>query len=117
MRQETYRQRIVERHRRRQRRLRSDMRDEAARLARLAAERYRFHRLYLFGSVTRGAGLAAWSDIDLAVEGLAPRDYWPLVGMLTAEAKYPLDIKPLEDVPAPSRDEIRTAGVVLYEAS
>lgn len=93
------------------------MRDEAARLARLAVERYRFHRLYLFGSVTRGARLAAWSDIDLAVEGLAPEDYWPLVGMLTADAKYPLDIKPLEDIPAPSRDEIRTAGVVLYEAS
>ena len=93
------------------------MRREAARLARLAGERYRFRRIYLFGSVARSARLAVWSDIDLAVEGLAPGDYWPLVGMLTADAKYPIDIKPLEDIPAPSRDQIRTAGVVLYEAS
>ena len=69
------------------------MRREAERLARLAGGRYRFRRLNLFGSVARSARLAVWSDIDLAVEGLAPEDYWPLVGMLTAEAKYPLDVK------------------------
>jgi len=112
---QTYRQRIVERHRRRDRQLEADMRREAAWLARLAAERYRFRRLYLFGSVARNARLAVWSDIDLAIEGLAPEDYWPLVGMLTAEAKYPLDVKVLEDMPAASRHEIRASGVVLHE--
>ena len=44
---QTYRKRIVERHRRRDRQLEADMRREAARLARLAAERYRFRRIYL----------------------------------------------------------------------
>ncbi len=92
------------------------MRREAERLARLAGERYRFRRLYLFGSVARSARLAVWSDIDLAVEGLAPEDYWPLVGLLTADAKYPLDVKVLEDLPAASRNEIRAFGVVLHEA-
>ena len=41
---QTYRKRIVERHRRRDRQLEADMRREAARLA---AERYRFRRIYL----------------------------------------------------------------------
>ena len=92
------------------------MRREAERLARLAGERYRFRRLYLFGSVARSARLAVWSDIDLAVEGLAPEDYWPLVGLLTADSKYPLDVKVLEDLPAASRNEVRASGVVLHEA-
>ena len=116
MQQETYRQRIIQRHRHRQRRLKADMHGKAVRLARLAAEQFRFRRIYLFGSVTSASRLAAWSDIDLAVEGLATEDFWRLVGMLSADAKYPLDVKSLDDIPAASRQEITTTGVVLYEA-
>ena len=56
--QASFRHRIIERDRRRQRRTRAAMYDEAVRLARLAAARFRFRRLYLFGSVTGTSGLA-----------------------------------------------------------
>ena len=92
------------------------MYEEAVRLARLAVARFRFRRLYLFGSVTGTSGLAVWSDIDMAVEGLATEDYWPLLGTLNAEAKYRLDLKPLEEIPPAWRQRIKTSGVVLYEA-
>ena len=36
--------------------------------------------------------------------------------MLSVDAKYPLDVKSLDDIPAASRQEITTTGVVLYEA-
>lgn len=113
--QATYRQRIVQRQGHRQRRLQAVMRTEAVRLARLAAARFELRRLYLFGSVARGSRLSAWSDIDLAVEGLPTEDYWSLVGMLAAAAKYPVDVKPLEDIVPSGREEIRARGIVLYE--
>ena len=113
--QATYRQRIVQRHGHRQRRMQADMHAEAVRLARLAAARFELHRLYLFGSVARGSRLSAWSDIDLAVEGLPTEDYWPLVGMLAADARYPVDVKPLEEILPSGREEIRARGIVLYE--
>lgn len=115
MRQATYRQRIIQRHQQRQGRLRAAMYGEALRLGRLAAARFEFRRLYLFGSVTRNLRLSAWSDIDLAVEGLPTDDYWSLVGMLNADAKYPVDLKPLDDIVPSAREEIRVTGVVLYE--
>ena len=116
MEQASFRHRIIQRHRCRQRRMKAAMYDEAVRLSRLAAARFRFRRLYLFGSVTGTSHLAVWSDIDLAVEGLATEDYWPLVGTLTAEANYRVDLKPLEEMPAAARQRIETTGVVLHEA-
>ena len=116
MAQASFRHRIIQRHRRRQRRVRAAMYDEAVRLARLAAARFRFRRLYLFGSVASSSRLAVWSDIDMAVQGLATEDYWPLLGALSAVAEYRLDLKPLEEMPAAARRQIETTGVVLYEA-
>ena len=114
--QTSFRHRIVERDLRRQRRTRAAMYDEAVRLARLAAARFRFRRLYLFGSVVGTSRLAVWSDIDMAVEGLATEDYWPLLGTLSAKASFRLDLKPMEEIPSAWRRRIRMSGVVLYEA-
>lgn len=43
-----------------------------------AALRSRFavRRVVVFGSLTHAAWLIPDSDVDLAVEGLAPKDYW-----------------------------------------
>ncbi len=92
------------------------MRAEAVRLARLATERFSFRRLFLYGSVADGSPLSVWSDIDLAVEGLALDDYFKLLGTLRAEAGYPLDIKPWEDLPRPTRQRIIATGQVLHDA-
>ncbi len=113
---DSYRSRIVERQRRRQRRMRAAMRAEAVRLAGLATERFSFRRLYLYGSVATGSPLSVWSDIDLAVEGLPPDDYFKLLGTLSAEAGYPLDIKPWEELPPATREHVIATGAVLHDA-
>lgn len=92
------------------------MRAEAVRLARLATERFSFRRLYLYGSVATGSPLSVWSDIDLAVVGLAPDDYFKLLGALSAEAGYPVDVKPWEALARPTRQHIIATGKVLYDA-
>ena len=112
----SFRARLIERHRRRQRRTRAAMHAEAVRLARLATERFSFRRLYLYGSVATGSPLSVWSDIDLAVEGLAPDDYFKLLGTLSAEAGYPIDVKPWEELPRPTRRHIIATGPVLHAA-
>ena len=92
------------------------MREEAYRLAALAAERFSFRRLYLFGSVVADTPLAVWSDIDLAVEGLAPEDYFRLLGTLTAATGYLLDLKPWEELARETRERIEQIGELLHDA-
>lgn len=58
--------------------------DRAWMVARFVAERlksrYGATRVIVFGSLARGAGFTLWSDIDLAVWGLSPEDYYSAAG-------------------------------------
>jgi predicted nucleotidyltransferase len=47
--------------------------------ARLLRERYSVSRIRAFGSLVHGERFHPGSDIDLAVEGLEPADYWEAV--------------------------------------
>lgn len=47
--------------------------------ARLLRERYGVSRVRVFGSLVHGRWFHPGSDIDLAVEGLKPADYWEAV--------------------------------------
>ncbi len=42
--------------------------------------RYRARRVLAFGSLVTPARFAPWSDIDLAVEGVAPEDFYDAAG-------------------------------------
>lgn len=53
-------------------RLLADVRQAAAELKR----RFAISRVLLFGSLADGVWFTSDSDVDLAVEGLAPCDYW-----------------------------------------
>jgi predicted nucleotidyltransferase len=93
------------------------MRAEAARLAETVASRFPVKRLYLHGSLADGRPLSVWSDIDLAVEGLPADRLLDLAGALTAAARYPIDIKPVEELADDQRRRIALRGVLLYERS
>jgi len=62
----------------------SRRREGAWRLARVAAEtlksRYGAARVVVFGSLARKTGFTPWSDVDLAVWGIAPEDYYSAAG-------------------------------------
>ena len=62
----------------------SKRRDDAWKLARVAAgmlkKRFGATRVVVFGSLARNAVFTPWSDIDLAVWGIAPEKYYQAAG-------------------------------------
>ena len=62
----------------------SRRRDDAWKVARLAAEmlkkRFGASRVVVFGSLARKSVFTQWSDIDLAVWGIAPEEYYSAAG-------------------------------------
>lgn len=62
----------------------SRRREEAWKVARVAAEmlkkRFKATRVVVFGSLARKTVFTRWSDIDLAVWGIAPEEYYRAAG-------------------------------------
>jgi predicted nucleotidyltransferase len=87
--------------------------EEARRAARILAEHYGVSRVILFGSL-------AWrrfgptSDIDLAVEGLAPSRFFRADAELAREIPLPVDLKLLSECPPLLRSRIEKEGVILH---
>jgi len=106
---EAWRERLqrAERHRGREA---ERLRAKAVELAQLLGKQFGVRRVYLFGSLARG-DLREGSDIDLAVEGLAPRVYFQALAMLhEASRGLPIDLIPLEDTDI--RDAVIEEGKV-----
>ncbi len=100
----------VERWRRRQARAgernRRQARHDAERIAAMLREKFGAPRVVLFGSLVTDR-FAANSDIDLAVDGLAPADYF----LALAEAgKLPVDLKPLGELFPHVRNRVLATG-------
>jgi len=75
------------------------------------AERYGVGRLLLFGSSIDPARQA--SDIDLAVEGLAPEKFFRFYGDLLFGVSMPVDLVDLSEDTKFNR-LVRDEGVLLY---
>lgn len=87
----------------------------AERLAAILRDRYSVSRVILVGSLARGE-FRLGSDIDLAVEGLAPGLFFRAGADLEAEARgFSVDLVPIESAQPPFLDAARREGVVLYE--
>lgn len=91
----------------------------AAACAQLLKERYGVRQVHLFGSL---AGQSPWhsrSDIDLAVEGLAPERYVRALSELWAllPTGLELDLVTLEDASPEMRARIGSAGINLIPTS
>lgn len=85
-------------------------------LARLAAtelaERYGVRRVVLFGSVARGEATSE-SDVDLAVEGLAPADLLAAMAVAAERIGRPVDLVRLEEASPSMASRIGDEGVPL----
>jgi len=85
----------------------------AQRAADILVERYGVRKVVLFGSL-------AWrqpdptSDIDLAVEGLAPERFFRADAELARDIPIPVDLKLLSECPPMLRRRIEEEGVVLH---
>jgi predicted nucleotidyltransferase len=106
--------------RQRDREIRAARRERAAAVeARLPAvvrrliESFGVTQVVLFGSLLTGE-LHDGSDLDLAVAGLAPAEYWRAIDMAAEEAGIPVDLVRLEEARGSLTDRIRSEGRVLH---
>ena len=76
------------------------------------AEKYRVTRLLLFGSSTHPPRQAR--DIDLAVEGLPPEDFFSFYGDLLFSVSKPVDLVDLSQDSKFTRI-VRREGLPLYD--
>ncbi|MDH7486697.1 MAG: nucleotidyltransferase domain-containing protein [Anaerolineae bacterium] len=109
--------RRAERERRERKALAAEARAEARKLGELLVQEFGATRVYLFGSLVRDGAFHGRSDIDLAVEGIAPAQFFK-AGAALARAcgyRYRVELVELETVGQGMRNLILTEGVVLYD--
>lgn len=78
--------------------------------------RFGVTRIILFGSIINGR-FGPESDIDLAVAGLARRDFFPALAEVNQLTPFRVDLKPLEDLEAHFRERVLRSGECLYETA
>lgn len=88
--------------------------EEARKAARFLADRYGVRRVVLFGSLPAGR-FRQGSDVDLAVDGLAPERFFRADAQLAWNASVPIDMKLFADCPLSLLERIDREGVVLHE--
>jgi predicted nucleotidyltransferase len=91
-------------------------RQEAERLAKILADEFGVERVYLFGSFAWGVEVRPDSDIDLAVEGLPPRQFFKAYGRLERATSYAFDLVPLEQARPRLREQILKSGILVYDS-
>lgn len=107
-------QRLNEEHKQTEEKFRQS-RKIASKCAHKLIEQYNADHVYLVGSTTDHSRFHSGSDIDLAVEGLDPADYYPALSDCWKELPegYELDLIPLEDVTEKTRESLLADGVRL----
>ena len=90
---------------------RSRARVSAARLV----ERFGAERVYLIGSLCRPGGFHLHSDIDLAVVGLAPEQYFRALSEVCELAGREVDLIVFEEATPDMATHILEKGMLLYE--
>ncbi len=93
---------------------RNEAHEEAKSLAARIAGYPGVFRVMLFGSVLKENRFREESDIDLAVWGLRPRDYFKALADLENHSSFPIDLIPMEDARSGIAKRIQN-GEVLYE--
>ena len=87
---------------------------QARACARLLGERYGASQVYLVGSLARGHGFHASSDIDLAVRGLRPDDLLGALDALYSITDRDVDLVRLEEATPSFAQRATTTGRLLY---
>ncbi len=82
----------------------------------MAVEEYRPTRIYQWGSLLHPRTFAEWSDIDIAVEGIASsEEFLALYGEACELTGFELDLVQLEKAYPAYAASIRERGRLIYE--
>lgn len=98
----------------------SRRREDAWRVARVASEMLKKHfgatRVVAFGSLARKTAFTQWSDVDLAVWGIAPEEYYRAAGVamdIGLEGGIRVDVVDSGDCAPQFLAEIEQEGIPL----
>jgi len=72
-------------------------------------------QVIVFGSLVRGR-FGPNSDVDLAIEGIRPADFFAALARANRLTPSWVDLKPLEDLEPRFRERVLATGEVLYAA-
>jgi predicted nucleotidyltransferase len=76
--------------------------------------KYGAKRIFLFGSLCRPGRFKPGSDIDLAVEGIPPKEFIRAAADLMMTFDWPIDLKPFEELDDFFRCVILEKGEIIY---
>jgi predicted nucleotidyltransferase len=85
---------------------------EAGRLASLLNSSFQFEALFLHGSVLSDSFRPS-SDMDLVIKGLETRKFFSAYSLLLRESRFPVDLKPFEDLSEAFQTNILRVGVQI----
>lgn len=74
---------------------------------------FKAKKIILFGSLVKG-GFDRESDIDLAVQGISPSDYFRSLAMINSFGDRWIDLKPLEAMEPHFLERVMQTGECLY---
>jgi predicted nucleotidyltransferase len=101
----------------RQRELASQARAEAIRVAEVLVRDFGATRVYLFGSLLQEGRFHERSDVDLAVEGIAPERFFKTWAAVGADVRVPIELVDIDEVGETMRELILEHGELLCDAS
>ena len=78
------------------------------------AETYKVQQVILFGSLAKDK-FTMTSDIDLAVAGLAPENFFEAYAHVNRLTQFQVDLKPLESLTPHFYRRVLEQGEILYE--
>ena len=91
-------------------------RSEARRVAHMLVHEFGASRVYLFGSLVQDDRFHERSDIDLAVEGIAPERFFKVWAAVGAHSDVPIELVDLDEVGELMRTLILQYGELLCDA-
>ena len=71
-------------------------------------------KVWLFGSLAKGRRQDWRSDIDLALDGLAPGNYLSAFGELISRLPLDVDLIEMETASEPLRAQVLSSGILLH---
>ncbi|HAC64803.1 MAG TPA: DNA polymerase subunit beta [Cyanothece sp. UBA12306] len=84
-------------------------------IVKILQEEFRVKKIILFGSLVKG-NFTEKSDIDLAVSGIPPEDYFMVLARVNSLSNFPIDLKPLEALEPYFLQRGLETGECLYES-
>lgn len=88
--------------------------ENAKRAAHILIAEYGARDVYLFGSLAHRGNFSSRSDIDLAVTGINPCDYYDAIGRLVQEIEFDINLIALETCKPSLRQKILQEGELLH---